>query len=272
MKTPWIHVSKSAPCPVCQHPDWCCIGMRWVNCMRVESGKPCHNGGWLHALDARAQPVERRPEPERPTINAAGLMLGFWKGTTDLMRRDAALKLGVSAFALHSLGACWAQPHRAWAFPMFNGARECIGIRLRAESGRKWAVTGSRQGIFIPRSEPQATAFIVEGPTDAAAALTLGLFTLGRPSCSGCIPYTQVAINRLGIKRAVIVADNDTPGIRGAKVMADELQVPCCHLLLPSKDLREFVRLGGTRELIDSLTEQLVWQQPQGSATTLSTL
>ena len=107
------------------------------------------------------------------------------------------------------------------------------------------------------------TIYLVEGVTDLAAALSLGLPAIGRPSCSGCITYVQIAINGLGVKRAIIVGDNDTPGIRGAKQLAEELQVPCCNLLLPCKDLREFRRLGGDRALFDSLTSQLVWHQPR---------
>jgi hypothetical protein len=55
----WVRVSKKNPCSVCQKPDWCCIGDRYINCMRVQSDKPCVNGGWLHAInDETPRPKE----------------------------------------------------------------------------------------------------------------------------------------------------------------------------------------------------------------------
>ena len=107
------------------------------------------------------------------------------------------------------------------------------------------------------------TVFIVEGATDVCAALTLGLNAIGRPSCRGAVAHTQVTINRLGIQRVIIIGDNDQPGIDGAKALAAELQVPVASMLLPTKDLREYVRMGGTVDLLKSLERQLVWRQPK---------
>lgn len=263
----WQRVSKMNRCPKCGNNTWCAVNVNLgiILCMRVESDRPSkgESGGWIHPLAGGKIEFTPKPKPEPPRIDAQKLMLDYWKHTTDAMRQRWARQLGVSVFSLYALGASWAAPYRAVAFPMFSGSRECIGIRLRSESGQKWAVTGSRQGIFIPRMEPQPILFLVEGPTDAAAAVTLGLFVIGRPCCSGCISHVQVAINRLSVKRIVLIADNDGPGIKGAKQLADELQVPCCHALLPTKDLREFVSLGGTRGLLDSLTAQSVWQHPK---------
>jgi hypothetical protein len=144
---------------------------------------------------------------------------------------------------------------------MVSGVGKCVGIRLRAEDGRKWSVRGGHEGIFVPRGTARV-AYIVEGPTDLAACLTLGLWGIGRPSCRGSVAHTQVAINRLHIQRAILVSDNDGPGIEGAKALASELQIPIAAMLLPAKDLRQFLAYGGTRMLLDSLERQLVWRQP----------
>lgn len=263
MSNKWVRVSKKLPCGICGHIDWCCLGEHYWNCMRVTSNHPCANGGYLHPITGKPPPKPARQDPEPPAIDAAELMRQFSEETEYEWLVRFADHLGVSAAALLSLQCAWDSMDRAWAFPMMNGFGQPIGIRLRSENGKKWAIRGSRQGIFIPRSQLHATAYICEGPTDTAAGLTLGLFCIGRPSCTGCTSYTGTAIRRLGITRAVIVVDNDTPGIRGATFLADELQVPCCSLLLPAKDLREFLNLGGTTELIQSLTSSLVWHQPQ---------
>lgn len=146
---------------------------------------------------------------------------------------------------------------------MTNGRGEIVGIRLRNDVGRKWAVTGSSQGIFFPvRTNPKATVFVTEGPTDLAAALTLGLFAIGRPSCSGAVADTTTAIKRSGCTRAVLLADNDGPGTQGAMTLARQLDIPSCITILPTKDVREFLNSGGTAELLESLTNSLVWIQP----------
>ncbi len=196
------------------------------------------------------------------SIDASAIMRSLISCQRADMRERFAASLGVSERSLGVIGCAWHASHSAWAFPMRDGQGKCVGIRLRTEAGKKFAVKGSRQGIFLPMCQPQSTAYIVEGPTDTAAALTIGLFAIGEPSCNACVNYTQVAINRLGIRNAVLVADNDKPGLRGAKALADELQIPCCTLVLPTKDIRQFVQFGGTKELIESLTSSLVWNQP----------
>jgi hypothetical protein len=154
---------------------------------------------------------------------------------------------------------------------MRNGLGKVVGIRLRTRSGNKISVTGGKEGLFIPQAGHSSTAYMVEGPTDLAAAITFGLWGIGRPTCRGGIAHTQVAINRLGIRRVIIIGDNDlpkyenqgSPGIEGAKTLAQELQVPVATMLLPTKDLRQFLIDGGTAELIHVMERQLVWRQPK---------
>ncbi len=61
-----------------------------------------------------------------------------------------ASELGVSAASLGRLGSKWSWEHKAWAFPMRATNGTILGVRLRGLDGRKWAVVGSRQGLFIP--------------------------------------------------------------------------------------------------------------------------
>ena len=182
----WTRVTKSNPCGICNHGDWCSIGEFGWCCMRIQNDRPVRNGGWFHPFDT-ARPVLPLPKPlHSPAINATAL-IRQWTATTEAKEvAGLAGGLGVSVSSLGELACCWAAPHRAWAFPMRDGYGEILGIRLRSESGQKWAVTGSRQGIFLPISRLESTVWICEGPTDTAAALTLGLSALGRPSCPKC--------------------------------------------------------------------------------------
>lgn len=263
--TQWFRVNKEAPCRVCKKPDWC----TWTEdgaacCMRVKSDRPMKNGGWLHKLKDEA-PVYHAPvkAAAQPELDAQGL-LSFWrkelKGTQLV---GMAGKLGVDPISLYLLGIAWADVHQAWAFPMKDDAGKTIGIRLRNDEGKKWAVRGSRQGLFIPEKlTPQSQLFIVEGPTDCAAALTLGFYAVGRPSCLGCEEFCNQFIKRNKIRNVVIVADNDGPGMRGAERLQQSLKVTSCLWIPPTKDLREYIQQGGDGLTIQSAIRNLIWNQP----------
>ena len=59
--------------------------------------------------------------------------------------------------------------------------------------------------------------------------------------------------------RVVIVSDNDKPGLDGAKKVGGELKLPFAIYVPPAKDLREFVRLGGTRVMLENTLKGTVW-------------
>ena len=267
----WINVSKDRPCPICGKPDWCRHGELGTHCMRDDSGKQQSGGGSFFVYDQRPspKPLVYRPVEVKPehTIDADAIWRRLVMRTNADAVADAARKIGVSPESLESLGTAWAPGNSAWAFPMRDGNNRVVGIRLRADNGKKWAITGSRQGLFIPNVEPQPLVFICEGPTDTAAALTLGLFAIGRPSCQGCHDHLRTALKRMGVRRVVLTSDNDTPGINGAQKLANDLHLPCCLWIPPAKDIREFLKCGGTKAMADSLIRNLVWQQPNNGTT-----
>lgn len=266
MSAEWIRVSSNNRCQVCQKSDWCTYSpaLGLALCMRVESARPSKNamGGWLHRIGepTMAAPIVR-PQRSLPPLAGAKRMIDGWVTETPQSALESfAASLGVDWQSLTALGAGWATQHRAWAFPMRDGYGEIIGIRLRAMDGRKWAVIGSRQGLFIPAMQPTPVAYITEGPTDTAAAVTIGLFTIGRPSCNCGTDHLRTFCRRNGVHRLVMVADNDKPGIDGARKVATDLHMPHVIFIPPAKDLREFVRAGGNRQLIDSILKDIVWR------------
>lgn len=236
------------------------IGTQFILCNRVASDKPQPGGGWLHLLDSRpAATLRPMPKPPKPVRSFSGTLEQWARETPHLALLGLAQALGVSPEALASLRAVYAKPHRAWAFPMCDAAGKVIGIRLRAEDGRKWAVRGSRQGIFLPEVEPHPPVFICEGPTDTAAALTLGVFAIGRPSCNCGADEIRAACKRFGIFRAVIVADHDAPGQHGAARLARELRMKWLIWTPPAKDLRRWLMAGGSRQLMESNLQDILW-------------
>lgn len=261
----FTRVSKSHPCPVCRRPDWCRVfADGWVECMRVQSDRPAKSGGWMHGQRQGLLPPLPRPQQRPfiappPTINATKIYRAWDAHTPQMQLEDLGGRLGLSIVPLGAVGAAWSPPHAAWAFPMYDGYGEIVGIRLRANDGRKWAVRGSKQGIFIANVSPQPTLFVCEGPTDTAAAVELGLFAVGRPNCCCGGAEIKVFARRHDCRRLVIISDNDKPGLDGAKKVAAEIKLPFALYVPPAKDLREFVRLGGTRTMIENTLNNTVW-------------
>lgn len=261
----WIRVTKKDRCRICDRADWCTYSPEFglALCMRIESDRPSNNsmGGWLFKIGEPRVFVQPRKIIAAPPLIDFESMWRRWLDSTEHYHLDGfAMSLGVDTDSLKLLGCAW--NGTAWAFPMRDEKRKIIGVRLRDGHGNKWAVKGSKQGLFIPNIQAQKTLYILEGPTDAAAALTLGLYAIGRPSCLGCEEMVVKLIGNQKINRVVIVTDNDTPGLRGAAKLAERLPVPSCVWSPFCKDMREFVNSGGSRLLLESTLKDLVWQCP----------
>lgn len=263
MSNIWPHVTKQNPCPICGKDDWCQIGDKAIKCMRIESLRPCKGGGWYHFQDDGVPHIviPKKKSVQVIPINIESTIL-FWSSRKDhdALIHGLAFNLGVSIDSLLLLGVVWAQQYDAYAFPMRDGLGNAVGIRLRNKEGKKWAVTGSRQGLFFAQSiEWSDPVYICEGPTDTAAAMTIGLNAIGRPSCNCSCEQLIIALHRIGARRVVIIADHDAPkangampGLDGARKLKKELPIRSTILLLQQKDIREFVNMGGTKEMIES--------------------
>lgn len=258
----WYRVNRKRPCGICGKPDWCGYSENASICMRVESDKPTHNSGWLHS-DAPSRPIHfQKPVERSPLPNPLALWKG-WERETDHYHLDGfAMSLGVDTASLQATGCVWAR--NAWAFPMRDHNNTVIGIRLRDNEGQKWAIKGSRQGLFIPTSYPycvdDGTMYIVEGPTDLAAAMTMGLYSIGRPSCLGQEQMVAAYVRQKKVRRLVVIADNDTPGINGARKLQSSLPIRSCVWSPPCKDMREYLQRGGNSNHIESSIRDLVWK------------
>lgn len=275
----WLRVGRLNPCCKCGRDNWCGVSYdgKLICCMRVQSERPSKNGGWLHAPDSAQTLViyQRKADPV-VELNVEQT-LKEWKRTACGNRSidDLAKELGVSADSLRMLGCVYSDQIHVSGWPMRDGNNNYTGIRLRHKNGRKWSVKGSHPGLFLPQCEAQPEALVVEGGTDVAAGLTMGIFTIGRPSCNGGVNDLITAIKRLKIRRVSIVADCDNdkvdektgrvwnPGIEGARGLADLLPIPSRIVTLPVKDLRLFVNQGGTLALFSSIARQLVWNNPK---------
>ena len=271
----WHRVSKKTPCAVCKKPDFCTFTLDGKNdggscCMREISQKPLKNGGHWFPFNEPLPPDDRRrhvamqAKPTEP-VPDFGAMMSKWRGEGNPDRwNDMAESLGLPWSALWWLSPVWAQDRRAMAFPMFAGAdaseHKPCGIRLRTPDGNKFAVTGSKSGLFIPHRAIRATVevfdlsriFVCEGPSDTAACLHLGLFAIGRASCRGGEEAVAGVCSKYA-KEVVIVSDNDGPGAAGADLLASKIRQPHYRLCTPAKDLRAFIGAGGSRAVLESI-------------------
>lgn len=259
----WIRVTRENPCSVCSKPDYCTYALDLgACCMRVESGHTLKNGGWLHKFDGQIKIAIRDKTPPPVVTTAAPnftAMLSDWIASSNGEVGKLAFDLGVSERALNALGTVYAPHHRAFAFPMSDERGKIVGIRLRGEDGRKWAVKGSHQGLFLPMPATSwlssSTVMITEGPTDTAAALTLGLFAIGRPQCLGCEEMVASVLRQLGCRDVIVCFDNDSPGVRGAEKLSSALRgIRVTRFVPPTKDLRSFWKNGGSLQLLQSMT------------------
>lgn len=208
------------------------------------------------------RPTPAKPRIEEPTQDFSDLCLSWLGETSEHQVSDLAAKLGVGEEPLWWLGVAWAKPHNAWAFPMRDARQNIIGVRLRDNHGKKWAVKGSKQGLFIPSIDTDKRLFVCEGPTDCAACLSMGFYAIGRPSCNGCLEMVLdfLKANR-SISEVVLVTDNDEAGLRGSAALRKEIPVRSYELLLAPKDIRKFVQLGGGNQFINSLlANQVPWR------------
>ena len=257
----WRRVRRGQPCPVCRHPDWCAVSADGAValCQRVESARRVGEAGWLHRLtDSRPRATPRSytvPYGTDPVPELRPLAEQFRAALDPGRLHQLAASLGLSEQSLQRLGVGWAADHGAWTFPMAHADGHVVGIRLRFPNGRKLAIKGSKEGLFLPDppgvcSTPRL--LVCEGPTDTAALLDLGLEGVaGRPSCTGGIKQLVEVVRRRRAREVVIVADADEPGQRGAHYLATVLTVysPAVRVIQPPpgvKDARDWLRAGGT--------------------------
>jgi len=171
--------------------------------------------------------------------------------------------------SIRAIGGFWHYAHTALAFPMYhivNGLPKVVGARLRSNDGKKWAVRGSHNGLFIPvNMYPQEHLWIAEGPTDTACLLSLGFWAIGRASCSHGVEHVVAFVKANKPHQITIVADKDACGVVGAKVLASNLPVPTRLIVPQLKDIRMWVERGATRAMIEAhanRTQFRLWQNP----------
>jgi len=266
--------TQSRTCPVCQHNDWCLVSRddkvspSRVICARVESRKRFGEAGWLHLLrddGKRWNGVRRRTLRLGNAVpdESLAVLAEQFRGSLDQKRlASLAWSLGISAESLQRLSIGWNGV--AFSFPMLDPEGRVVGIALRRPNGSKYAVTGGRQGLFVPTGIAAGEQILVcEGQTDAAACLDLGFQAIGRPGCRSTLLLCVALTRKLEPARVVVVGDTDDQGRSGAATLASALTVRCrdVRVIFPPegvKDLREWKRRGAAHADVAAAIEAAV--------------
>jgi len=263
-------VSGSAPCPICHRTGWCMVTNDGCVCLchREPSQWPNKIGdGWFHRLRERVGgdvPTSTGRGNARPAepVDIAAYFEKLPQGEIqDRMCRALEPRLGLPAEILRLLDWRWDRAAHGIAIPMRDPWGLVTGIRYRSfESGAKWAKSGSKDGLFFDPDfipyEPDLL-LVCEGPTDTAAAMACGFWTVGRSSCGTGRDLIREFMKSRRVKRLVIVADDDKPktrpgggtwrpGLDGAVRLGEQLKVSYGIALPPIgfKDLREWYGSG----------------------------
>jgi len=286
-KTDWARVSRSNRCPICDRYHWCTVNSEagLVRCTKVKSERESigsdGSASWIHQVSQGLhkfkfnQQFNQQPKPVISIEEISALSKGmFHHPMAESAREREADNLGVPAWTLLNLKVGYGidQVGEFTSWPIRNFKRQIIGIMRRYRSGKKLTFKGtSNAGLFIPESIlPMDTLWIVEGGSDTAAASSIPVSAIGRPSNSGGSRVIAGLLKTMPfVKNVIVWGENDRkadckmncggecpscwPGKFGANFVATQLkrQVNSKHkkieIRMPKegiKDVREMVLTG----------------------------
>ena len=222
------------------------------------------DAGWLHI---------RRDEPRRPPRPYRVEIKTVTDYTTDAARFAAKADKGqhierladhlhVSEKSLRRLAVGWSNAEPCWTFPLRDERAQVVGINRRFRDGTKAVMRGHRIGLYFPADLPtdlsSRTLLIVEGGSDTATALDMGVWAAGRFSCSTNTGQIKRLVRERKPRQVVICADADGPGRKGADLLTLDLLPFAPRLKIfepPAKDLREWHQQGATHEHLAKLID-----------------
>ncbi len=277
----WTRVTRTERCPVCGKDSYCTRSGGLVLCMRVESPRPSKNrmGGWLHRIGEDTETVlTSLPKKDKPVIDWTTLAQTMFESPTAAEERHYLAKtLGVGEAALVELGVGrgWDEyrglPYSSW--PERDAKGNVVGIVRRYRDGAKKTMRHSSHGIYFAAPLMRmrcGPVFCVEGGSDTAALLTLGVNVVGRPSNMGGVDQLVAMARSVSrYTRWIVVGERDEkpdgmwPGKQGAVTtaerMSDQLHRRVRWVLPPAKDVRAWLNEVGTISGTDFLKAVASW-------------
>lgn len=236
---PMLRVSHDRPCPVCEKHDWCLVAADGsaAMCARVQEGsvKKAGEAGWLHIIDPNvARPAKQQsfPQPARKPLRNWSNQLARYESERGSALDQLSVQLGVSRESLERIHTGYDSFKKWWTFPERDADGKVIGILRRDHSGEKKRLAGSRCGLCYPFDWKQTPGpiLLVEGPSDTATVLTMGLCGIGRPSNNSGADLLIGLLETVPLDRAIIVigerdqkSNGTWPGRSGAISTASQI-------------------------------------------------
>jgi len=188
-------------------------------------------------------------------------------------RAELAEVLGVDEEPVEQLRVGW--DGQRWTWPERDHTGHIIGIGTRNPEGDKRFMPGGRRGLIYTHgwSAGEGPILLVEGLSDTAAAMSVGLAAIGRPSATGGVDLLASLLKDTPAQRPIIVlGENDQkpdgtwPGRDGAERtagnLAEKLRRPIGWALPPdgAKDLRAWLQAHGQhgRRFLERLDVSIV--------------
>ena len=168
-------------------------------------------------------------------------------------------KLGVSIESLHRIHTGFDSRLNQYTFPERNGRGDIVGIATRRHDDSKRSIPGSSRAITVPDgwSEFDTPILLVEGASDTAAAITLGIAALGRPGARAGIDHLADLLADIPHNRPIVVVgerdqkpDGKWPGREGmiatGEQLTERLHRPVLQWMPPEnvKDIRSYIAPG----------------------------
>src|SRR5262249_50858139 len=155
--------------------------------------------------------VHKKKAKPKPTIDWAAYLHQHRSNAREVLL--LARILGVHPDALRRLQMGYVpeaddEPNH-WLFPERDAEARVIGLLRRFANGKKRRMAGASSGLIFEETNMKNRKtitdmlLIVEGPTDVAAAFTMGLNAVGRPNNMGGAELLAALLNRLQLAEGV---------------------------------------------------------------------
>lgn len=252
----WERVSRQNPCPICGKPDNCTASTdgRAVWCGRVAEGSARENQGgqFLHVKRDDCLGRNRTPAPSLKSRASESSVRDFSRLADEAFSHpDAAKKrgelagaLGVEPTSLDRLRVGWDTPRRSqsrWTIPERDATGTVIGIAIRRKGGGKRFFQDGKRGLTYSDDWHigNGPILLVEGASDAAALLSMGLSVIGRPSNNAGTDLLVALVRDLPDERKlIVVGENDRKVHQTLKSAVRKRHRPdcdCCSVCWPGK-------------------------------------
>lgn len=215
-RSKWVRVSQQNPCPICKKPDNCEVSWdgAFVWCGRVSEGSNRENAGgqFLHRIGVPRPVFQTPPRPVWRQHSDFGDMAKRFARSGGEARSELAAQLGVSISALEAIGVGWDDRNHLWTFPERDANGKVIGISTRSRSDQKRRMPGGKAGLTFTNGWDAGSGVIllVEGGSDTASLLGLGLNVIGRPSNTGGVDLlTKLLMDIPEHREIVVIGERD---------------------------------------------------------------